>query len=567
MQVFLLIGVTLACALLAAALCRVSTTSSDADAVRHFVGGDLVEAVPPGLRKLQGSRQRRKQRMPGVWSQQQEAFNELPGKISLNDFTCLLVLDIVDVRNTIFGGLGRDIVECIPRTVGAGIKPRRSYLVTGLTPQFLDEHGDEIGRGELEAVMSNVVLFPRNNTLAVTEDSIFTFQRRRSLQFEDVAKRTGTRKVLAFTISTSDVRNTFRDYELRPYLFGTDRITMESQFAACSGGQLSMEPLRDGVKDIDLPGRASDYTPRDAAFAAIGMYEQELGIDNLEDEADHLMFCLPPGMAQFVASAVNNNPRSIYDDLNCARMSVFMHELAHNMGLNHASKRGERYKDLTGYMGSSQRQMEGPQKCYNAAQHWKLGWYNDLSFIWNGESSSPKIIDLAPFVDYTAVKADATSQKYVLISLADELFLQLNLAWSFNEGTGDYEDMVTVVNGTDDNLLDGLDDTLHTTLTVPDFHGGTLVVEVCRMEINKVEQASSIAVLSVGLGGSICSPYRMSRERGESAVGSSQVGDRTFVNKVPGKGTNPFPWSGYSRTKPEMVDRQKDKMLRAHPNT
>jgi Gametolysin peptidase M11 len=294
-------------------------------------------------------------------------------------------------------------------------------------------------------------------------------------------------------------------------------------------------------------GRTSDYTPRDAAFAALDIYQENVGITNLEEEVDHLMFCLPPGIPRFVASAVNSNPRSIYDDLNCARISVVMHELAHNMGLNHARKHGERYKDLTGYMGSSQRSMDGPLKCYNAAQHWKMGWYDDHTFTWDLNSLShtatvvppPQLIRLIPFVDYeTLSKKNDTNnnpqQHYVLISLADELFLQFNLAWSFNEGTGDYEDKVVVVNGTDDNLIDGLDGTTHASMRIDNFHTGgadgvggthTLVVEVCSMTINKDNggHLASIAVISVGLDGSAC--YTFSRE--------SQVHGQTIATMSP----------------------------------
>ena len=423
--------------------------------------------------------------------------------ISSTDIECQLITDQIYVRNNIFGPITQSNIECIPLLGGA--KERRTLLIQNLPKGFLKTQFQNIEQNNLIVRISDAKIFTGNNTVTLTEQSKIVIQSRRDLQIGRSSKSSVTnRKVLALTVSTIDSPNRYTSDTLYPYLFGNDKISMQSQFEACSAGQFSVSPVFGGVVDIVLSGPLSTYNPREAAFAAMDIFEQKHGITNLPDLVDSIMFCLPPGLASFAASAVTSHYRTIFNDENCARLSVVMHELSHNIGLGHSSKHGKRYDDLTGYMGRSQHELEGPLKCYNAAQHWQLGWFESLRLDWQDEFLHPRIVTLYSFVDTLSIQDPSG---FVLINIADKVYLQLNSAKSFNAGTGDFQNMVAVVEGGNDNLVDGLDATSHSMFEARNFDddGNTLVIEVC--DLLQDNAGHDIAILSIGLQDSICTLY------------------------------------------------------------
>jgi hypothetical protein len=414
-------------------------------------------------------------------------------------------VDRIYQRNTIFGADIRNQLECIPTKTSAR-KGHRTYVLKNVPQDFYSQHWEEIEKGELVIGISNVRLYSNNDTISFTDSSRVNVTSRRTTSIrkmisngDDDTIKTWT--ILAFVISASDVRNSDTAETIYPYLFG-EGVTLQTQYESCSGERLLVEPSFGGVVDIQLSATADSYNPRSAAFEAMDIFEEQMKIDNIEDMVDSIMFCLPPGIANFAASAVTNNYRSIYGDKNCARISISMHEIAHNMGLSHASKEGRSYGDTTGYMGKSEKLLGGPQKCFNPAQHWQLGWYEDLRLDWKDGFTTPSLVRLGSFVDYKTLKG--SQDTFVLINLADKLFLQLNLAKSYNVGTGDMIDKVTVVEQDNSNLLAGLDDSQNSILEIGNFDetGKTLVIQVCMIVLHG--DATDAAYISIGLEGSKC---------------------------------------------------------------
>jgi hypothetical protein len=87
------------------------------------------------------------------------------------------------------------------------------------------------------------------------------------------------------------------------------------------------------------------------------------------------------------------------------------------------------------------------------------------------------------------------------------VYLQLNSAKSFNAGTGDFKNMVTVVEGGIDNLVDGLDAVSHSRFEARNFNddGNTLIIEVC--DFLQDSAGLDLAILSIGLQDSMCALY------------------------------------------------------------
>jgi hypothetical protein len=195
-----------------------------------------------------------------------------------------------------------------------------------LPPDFLKRYSLELAKGQLEVEIQKATLHSKNSTLVVAEHTTVKILGRRLQQ--QSSKAFGRKRVLALTISTTDSNSTKTAAELHPFLFAKDRVSVVTQFEDCSAGKLQLQPLFGGVIDVQLSGKKGDYEDvLEAVYESMDILEDQLGVENIEDFVDHMLFCLPPGIAQFTASAVTNHYRSVYNDINCARLSVVMHEI------------------------------------------------------------------------------------------------------------------------------------------------------------------------------------------------------------------------------------------------
>jgi hypothetical protein len=163
-------------------------------------------------------------------------------------------------------------------------------------------------------------------------------------------------------------------------------------------------------------------------------------------------------------------------------------------------------------MGLSERSLYGPQRCFNAYNHWKLGWFQDR-VIKMEHVQSPRLIELESFVNYKSQEVSdgeaVSGSAAVLINLRDTYFIQFNQAKDHNMGTGEYPDGVTVVQdlqGTTE-LVAGLylspnQPRLESETFVPEQK---LVIEVCDI-------IADVVVLSIGMESSVCGSYHAGKE-------------------------------------------------------
>ena len=199
----------------------------------------------------------------------------------------------------------------------------------------------------------------------------------------------------------------------------------------------------------------------------------------LRQVADHVIVVLPGTYPDdtFLATAEIGNRLSMYSVAWATSLSTYMHELAHNLGLRHSGdtiysdiELDTEYGDSSGYMGESMSSAWTPQKCYNAAQHWQLGWFEggsneqpSVSFrlSLSDDSSSPQLplrINVAAFVDYSKIvsslDANSSDESFVvLVQVTPNIYLQYNRAKAYNVGTDTvYANEIVIVEQDSDDL-------------------------------------------------------------------------------------------------------------------
>jgi len=73
--------------------------------------------------------------------------------------------------------------------------------------------------------------------------------------------------------------------------------------------------------------------------------------------------------------------------------------------------------------------------------NWELQYDPTMDYV-------PHLIDVAAFVDYDKM----TTEKVVLVTLPGDIFIQYNHAKLFNVGTGEKQDMITIMTVNDSGL-------------------------------------------------------------------------------------------------------------------
>eukprot|EP00977_Amphora_coffeiformis_P019500 scaffold7303_cov153-Amphora_coffeaeformis.AAC.11 len=227
------------------------------------------------------------------------------------------------------------------------------------------------------------------------------------------------------------------------------------QYQAATLGNLMFEPLKGpgyekGILEIDL----SKSMGINFVFAGQGIQAlaptlqmataERLGVTELTNAVDHVIFCLPndsllAGTTAWTAFTYLYEPYSYYQRSRCTKLSIVVHELGHSLGFRHSGVPTNAYADETGPMGYSVNQYGAPVKGFNSHKNWIAGWMQHFSVhlrrLDNNELS-PK----TTYVGRVAALADAQhvplGKEVVLLRLGQTLFLQYNRAKGFHRQTG-----------------------------------------------------------------------------------------------------------------------------------
>ncbi len=267
------------------------------------------------------------------------------------------------------------------------------------------------------------------------------------------------RTVLVVHVTANDYSTTADPNALSDAVFGTavDVVNLSSQFTACSFGQLTFVPtegnhINDGVVQLTIDMNVEGVSRGTVRNAVLDAGNALFG--SLFDQADHVMFALPPNTdGGWIAYATVNGKSSVYNDDWATFVSAQMHEIGHNLGMAHSGEGDNAYADQSGMMGYSYGNNEGPQMCFNAAKSSKFGWYInkersfDESFWPNGQVSwNGKVIGMADF-------AQVASDQNVLLKIRREagnndnktLNINFNSKIGINNGTQEGGDHLMVV--------------------------------------------------------------------------------------------------------------------------
>ena len=157
--------------------------------------------------------------------------------------------------------------------------------------------------------------------------------------------------------------------------------------------------------------------------------------------------------------------RSVYNDEQIMDLETLMHEIGHNLGLQHSSQAGdsfsEEYGDISGYMGHSTSGTGNlnERKCFNGAKSFELGWYDGGTNSATGMNNRVATIDIMSQASYSGFLVgvddyDTSTEDQILIlqiaSDSEPIYLAYNKAKGINAGTREAIDMVALTQVSDE---------------------------------------------------------------------------------------------------------------------
>jgi len=379
-----------------------------------------------------------------------------------------------------------------------------------LPQDFFELHKEKLFAGNRDVLIHGGYI-EENVVKGITNDNVQLVRAARA-----VADLSGyvERSVLVVRVGALDSSPVYEAQEMSDNFFSEDRLTLRSQYSACSHGKLTFVPasrqlaggIENGVLDIHLNLQAKDYSRLELTNEAIIETERILKT-SITQVVNHVIICHPPNLRDadnWLAFAYLNQPISVYNGEWCGYVSANMHEVGHNLGFRHSNQIGS-YADRTGYMGYSYNVTGWPSMCFNAVKNWQAGWFMDRAIDldvtqggWKGK--------IATFVDYHLVKAD----EYVLVKVGD-LFLQYNRAKGMNAETFDKPNQIVIVesNTGESELIGGLDgeDFYTTYFQRQNFTGTgeTLFVAICSHHFGDNKTQADYFRVFIGLDSLDCS--------------------------------------------------------------
>eukprot|EP00536_Pseudo-nitzschia_multiseries_P005669 jgi/Psemu1/254716/estExt_Genewise1Plus.C_1090013 len=328
----------------------------------------------------------------------------------------------------------------------AGVESGHSYLHWD-SPQMVSINEEEsalVLNDELSTVSGTGVWVHTNEPIEI--------MRSRKL------KTTGTMKAIVVRIVGDGVAPVSSLSKLQEEIYGTG-LSLKSQMQRCSHGQLVIEPfsgfgtgyfqhqIQGGVIELRLTVNPLGQSDKQMENYANQAASYVLG--DLASQFDLVMFVIPPGISPgFAAYAYIGTPYSYYLNENIEDLMIQMHEVGHNLGLQHAGEGSPgsleaEYGDNTGYMGYTS--TEDPSMCFNAANNYQLGWYSQHTVdpTSGGEFSGRFVMSgVAGYNPNDPSKL--VTLRLEQPRLTEDYYIGFNWAFGMNTGTQEDRDKVLI---------------------------------------------------------------------------------------------------------------------------
>jgi hypothetical protein len=239
-----------------------------------------------------------------------------------------------------------------------------------------------------------------------------------------------------------------------------DESCLKSQYEACSYNKLKIQPYSDskvtnGVYDLEVDFDFTQAPDRTMLLnQARKEFDAQFGSINDKDKFDIVMFCMPPGEeSNWGAFAYVNHPVSVYSNDWCGFVSAQMHEVGHNLNLEHSGEEEvvmdeySQYQDATGFMGTSYSK-DDQQMCFNPAKNWQLGWYEDQSQTidpLDNTNDPVRRFLLNGVADYQQNPEALVVLRLEQDAMVSDYYIGYNRKTGINADTGEDGDMVTIL--------------------------------------------------------------------------------------------------------------------------
>eukprot|EP00977_Amphora_coffeiformis_P011153 scaffold2667_cov237-Amphora_coffeaeformis.AAC.2 len=382
----------------------------------------------------------------------------------------------------------------------SGVESPESYDIE-LPEDFLADHLDLISMGELFIEVQGATV--EVDIISLAEDAVITVMEERPIARRQLQSGVDERRVAALRVSmeggATDKRQVvYTKAEIQRQLFDRPDVSLKNQYENCSNGAVRIIPS--GVYEVTMPGIFEDYdSPADLRNQALTMLAKQLGVASANDRFDHVIVILPPNETPgFVGNAGVNHWVSTLNNEWSMDVMVYMHEIGHNFGLNHA-KLSNGAGDYSSYMSATgwKPNLEGPAKCFNGASNNQLQWYKKI----NREIELDLSKDPTQMVTLAAFSEAKSTSAPILIDVGP-YFLQYNLATGFNAGTELLRNEVTVSWGESSTGMTVVNDKG----LVPDGNMFTGTVDGKTLRIAACEKSGNNMKLAITLGtsGSPC---------------------------------------------------------------